>query len=112
MKGTENLADFLSRGSEADKLINDELWWNGPNWLRSIPLPWRFEVKFHASDSFVTDRKKLKTTVSVVVQRRFREFKIFTQFSSYTALLRITALIMRFTHNLKKDNKITGSFWY
>ncbi|GAB0086615.1 hypothetical protein DMENIID0001_007120 [Sergentomyia squamirostris] len=36
----ENPADVLSRGTTAERLINDVLWWNGPTWLVEDESKW------------------------------------------------------------------------
>ena len=35
--GIENPADIGSRGRLASELVNNKMWWEGPNWLRESP---------------------------------------------------------------------------
>lgn len=35
----DNPADIVSRGIEPKKLINQTLWWNGPQWLKTDKMP-------------------------------------------------------------------------
>jgi hypothetical protein len=32
--GIQNSADLASRGAPAQALLNSQLWWNGPEWLK------------------------------------------------------------------------------
>ena len=38
--GVQNPADCASRGLFPAELISHDLWWNGPTWLKSVPLRW------------------------------------------------------------------------
>ena len=38
--GVQNPVDCASRGLFPAELISHDLWWNGPNWLKSVPLRW------------------------------------------------------------------------
>ncbi|GBM88875.1 hypothetical protein AVEN_134138-1 [Araneus ventricosus] len=37
--GKQNLADFLSRGVSVEILLNSDLWWKGPQFLREVDFP-------------------------------------------------------------------------
>lgn len=40
ISGKENPADLISRGSTCRELINNNLWWQGPNWLQQHEEKW------------------------------------------------------------------------
>lgn len=36
----QNPADLISRGSNANDLVQNELWWSDPNWLKKSEDEW------------------------------------------------------------------------
>jgi hypothetical protein len=44
VKGNENPADAGSRGILPKDIINHDLWWSGPHWLKSDPSTWESKL--------------------------------------------------------------------
>ncbi|XP_028164774.1 uncharacterized protein LOC114355925 [Ostrinia furnacalis] len=40
VRGEENPSDCLSRGLLPSHLVNNDLWWQGPTWMQSLPSEW------------------------------------------------------------------------
>lgn len=107
-----NPADLLSRGLGLDKLINCNLWWNGPSFLydRNSEL---FSDNCGLNKSFNNLPELRKTTVSLVCNP-CNELFDFYRYSSYIKLVRISAYVLRFIQNLRnnaetKQRRQTGS---
>lgn len=47
ISGSENPADCASRGLFPSNLLENELWWNGPRWLRLEPCNWPKQSTCH-----------------------------------------------------------------
>ena len=100
--GTDNPADIPTRGIAASGLENDELWCNGPRWLKTseenwpenanlqkVPLEAMEELKsidFPVINLSVTSDVKLEILIDS------------HRFSSFDKLLRITAWVKRFAY--------------
>ena len=58
--GNQNPADLLTRGISATQLKENELWWNGPNWLKQSHSHWPVHepVRQTASECLVEARKE------------------------------------------------------
>ncbi|XP_068670957.1 uncharacterized protein [Montipora foliosa] len=122
-----NPADICSRGSLASKLVANQLWWNGPEFLLKGKdawpnLPVNPEVISTEPDTWLqlkkesssSQKKQHNSTVlaNVVADRVTSERKLnldciipLKGFSSLQRLVRVTAYVMRFVSNLKRKNE-------
>ncbi|UYV64569.1 hypothetical protein LAZ67_3001200, partial [Cordylochernes scorpioides] len=44
VKGEDNLADLASRGISLDQLLDLQLWWHGPPWLKTTSQPYKDSI--------------------------------------------------------------------
>lgn len=98
MRGTDNPADCASRGQFPSELIEHDLWWEGPDWLKLPPVHWPDQSCVSEAVS-IPEEEKEATLVAVA---QFVEPLIpLDRFSSYTHLKRVTAWVMRFIGNCR-----------
>ncbi len=98
--GTENPADTGSRGVFPSELLEHELWWAGPEWLRQTESQWPCqselkEVPVPAEEKEISLSGSLSTQPALPILERF---------SSFTRLTRVTAWIFRFVE-LQEDRQ-------
>ncbi|XP_055622597.1 uncharacterized protein LOC129766156 [Toxorhynchites rutilus septentrionalis] len=104
--GIHNPADLISRGVFPEDIVNNKFWWNGPGWLELEQSKWP------ASNEEIpesADIEKRRTVVANPVSpaTEFNEWFI-SKFSSYSDLLRKTAIWLRLMNLLNRENRITG----
>jgi len=88
----ENPADLVSRGVDANALRNLSLWWNGPNWLQQVETSWpRCEDVPDISE----EQKTVNLTPVVSLLTQPSQEEVFTKFSSWNKLQRVTAYCLR-----------------
>lgn len=63
----ENPADLLSRGSSPENLLNNELWWNGPQFLKQEKENWNCKQIQVASAESIAGREEYKTDMKLSV---------------------------------------------
>ena len=116
----ENPADIASRGTSTIELQRHKLWWNGPDWLikPTIECPvWNFnkenETLVSETESELKKSRVMYEAKVVAADGSSREngersmpqtpsgINI-SRFSSFTKLLRVTALVLKFIAKLKK----------
>ena len=93
----QNPADCASRGILPSELVEHELWWNGPSWLKSEPSCW---PKWRpTSVKLPVDEEREISLVTVL----FPEEPVvpFDRYSSLSHLVRIVAWVLRFVNNCK-----------
>jgi len=94
----ENPADLVFHGVDANTLRKLSLWWNGPYWLEQVEASWpRYEEV-----PVISEEKRIVNptpTVSLVSQPNQEE--LFTKFSYWSKLQRITAYCLRFLYNFR-----------
>ena len=123
-----NPADICSRGSMTSKLITNQLWWSGPEFLRGEKEQWpslkmnSVEVTSNDSDPRLELKKgtcnnsKKQHDSSVLVniasgeatsEKRLNLDCIIPleKFSSLQRLMRVTAYVLRFVSNLKQSKR-------
>ena len=85
--GTDNPADWASRGCEVESLQSD-FWLHGPSWICS-PTDWPAQ---HEKESTDVEMKKVKTVAAVEVEE---QVDLFPRSSSWKKIVRLIALIRR-----------------
>ncbi|XP_055524492.1 uncharacterized protein LOC129718097 [Wyeomyia smithii] len=101
--GTDNPAEVLSRGTTAEQLIHDKLWWGGPQWLQGDETAWPQSVAISEAN-FATSLLEEHSAVCTVAHVSPPN-EIFSLKSSLTSLVRLVAWFLRFKHNCCKGNR-------
>ncbi|GFW43464.1 uncharacterized protein TNCV_4768171 [Trichonephila clavipes] len=96
--GILNSADLPSRGCGVVELIAS-LWWEGPSWLNEPREEWPLSEACPDCAIINSERKR---TVASTINHEPKETDYLSEISSYKKIIRITAWIYRFYHNLRK----------
>ena len=96
VSGVSNPADCASRGLFPSELINHELWWEGPDWLKLPSSCWPSQLRI--PDPEPVPEEEEEVCLAAVVQT-IEPLVPTDAFSSFTKLKRVTAWIMRFVGN-------------
>jgi len=95
-----NPADLVSRGITATDLKRSTFWWNGPTFLEQYESQWPEELAVTPTGDQL-ERRPIKFTLLV----QGNEQSLVSQYSRWTKLLRITALLQRFRNNTRTSTK-------
>ncbi|XP_022197772.1 uncharacterized protein LOC111054948 [Nilaparvata lugens] len=87
-----NPADLVSRGCTPATLINSSLWWNGPSWLSEPEATWN-DITVNVAVLRPISTNATRVTPSVLSG-------IISKLSEYHRMVRATAYVLRFVHNL------------
>ncbi|XP_062542316.1 uncharacterized protein LOC134210285 [Armigeres subalbatus] len=97
-----NSADRISRGMLASQLLNDKLWWHGPEFLTSPVERW---PKREISDPSKSDlEEEMRSLVSLHAMQE--NTTIFNEFSELAKLTRFVAYTFRFRNNCKLSKNL------
>ena len=101
----ENPADVASRGISPLLLQSHPLWWSGPLWLHNHYSEWPITIPKMNPPDDLEERNLVAAHTSQLIQ-----WDLVDKYSSLTTLLRVTAVIMRFTKNTrtKSDEREIG----
>ncbi|UYV72999.1 hypothetical protein LAZ67_10001432 [Cordylochernes scorpioides] len=97
VKGEDNPADLASRGTSLDQLLDHELWWHGPPWLKTTSQPYNDAIPV-INEKCLSERR-IKTNLFV---KKNISYPFITRYSSLNKLERITGWIFRFFYNCRK----------
>ncbi|XP_062703568.1 uncharacterized protein LOC134286023 [Aedes albopictus] len=105
VSGKTNPADLISRGILPNEILKNELWWSGPNWLKTPKHQWKAspipdQTPLEMRKTFATCTAKENSFVSDFVER----------FSDYNKLIRTTAYWLRLIAKLNHDNTCKEGF--
>ena len=102
VSGIENPADLGSRGMKASQIQDNNLWWEGPTWLKRGESKWPKSTTIEGSDS-VNEEKKKVTVLSIRCEPVHKISSVIEigRYCSLLKLLRVTALVLRFINNIK-----------
>ena len=84
------------------ELVNHDLWWNAPDWLRQPSTNWPAQPVLHSSELLAIEERDIclhtvtKSTTPVIPLK---------QFPSFTHLKRVTAWIHRFVDNCRCERQ-------
>jgi len=96
VKSEDNPADLVSRGLAASNLLHNELWWNGPHWLK--------DNISNQPDVIQDTTEEMKPKVVSVNSMVTDDFEITTRFSSLQTLIRVTAYCLRFARKCQRQH--------
>lgn len=105
IKGENNPADIISRGSTVVNLLNNNLWWNGPTNLQIEFVETELKNDLTDSDDVKTEvrqeeRKSIKVHSISEVHTNI-VLQLLENHSSLSKLKRILAYCLRFVHNCR-----------
>ncbi|GFT08520.1 uncharacterized protein TNCV_5024231 [Trichonephila clavipes] len=104
--GILNPADLPSRGCGVVELIAS-LWWEGPSWLNKPREEWPLSEACPDRATIDSERKR---TVASTINHEPKEMDYLSEISSFKKIIRVTAWIYRFYHNLRKQRN-GRDFW-
>lgn len=94
-----NPADLISRGVDPDNLVNNKLWWEGPEFLKDFHWSSGSQKTFDLNG--VPEQRSV-SHYQVRVQNWIKRSSLFDKFSSWTKMQRGTARILRLANNARK----------
>ncbi|XP_028413524.1 uncharacterized protein LOC114536361 [Dendronephthya gigantea] len=112
--GLENPADLPSRGMNANKLVNEKRWWEGPEFLYKSETEWPKKVENKENEASMNEVVKNPTTVTHTLTNLSTEsVRLFShanigaimdcnEFHSKTKLLRVTTMVLRAVRKMKR----------
>ena len=116
--GTENPADIPSRSCRVRELVHNQLWWNGPPFLKSSPEGWP-DLPTRYDSAAATDEQvkippvivhTLPTVTDGLESLNLDAMFDVGRYSCKLKLLRVTALVLKFIRLLKqKASRGSGS---
>jgi hypothetical protein len=83
VRSKDNPADIVSRGMSPKELMNSDLWWHGPAWLRTPSENW--PKSYPDQTQSVPEKRK----ITLVATTATPEFETLTKFSSFSKLFKI-----------------------
>lgn len=103
VKGTENPADFVSRGVMPKELFGLQYWFHGPHWLSLFDQHWNNEqhLQYEKPPEELLEKKKNVLVVAANPQPH----PLLDRYSCYWKLLRITAYCVRFIRNCQRRRR-------
>ena len=119
----DNPADIATRGSTLTRLCENELWWQGPQWLTQHQSDWPEGISHfneQGKSDYESELKKHRETKETNVLSSVGSgsedstsmcypFEIdSSKYSSVTTLVRVTAYVMRFIHKTRKCSQESG----
>ncbi|KAK6172490.1 hypothetical protein SNE40_016128 [Patella caerulea] len=105
---SENPADISSRGSTSTELADNKKWWNGPHFLCLSKEEWPHQSSESCDQNDIELTNKSKSVVSCVISSKNNQPNLNLEaiisapkFSRLSTLLRVSAYVLRFIHNVK-----------
>ncbi|XP_055308300.1 uncharacterized protein LOC129572379, partial [Sitodiplosis mosellana] len=98
----ENPADLASRGVSARQLLNNSLWFSGPNWLTLDETQWP-KINLSLPSEINLEEKRTRINVATVTSSPC-EMNFLLRFSSLLRLLRVTTRLFRCARRHRKED--------
>ena len=105
--GKENPVDIGSRGSEAGRLVNNELWWERPKWLKKEKECWPTGSRLERNEEVDSERKREVAVLRGMQEKMYLIGSVIDidKFSNMNKLLLVTSWVIRFIQNTKVKEK-------
>ncbi|XP_037050902.1 uncharacterized protein LOC119084808 isoform X2 [Bradysia coprophila] len=102
IEGTKNPADCASRGISPGELKNHKLWWEGAECLKEHRESW--EQNLQLPPVTLELKKKVVSTFVITPHNDFED--LFTRYSSFRRLIRVTAICWKFVENIQATREV------
>lgn len=100
VKGSDNPADYVSRGMLPEDFVANSMWKCGPAWLLKNEEKWPKQLILEpVSDELLEKRKTILLTHPILP-----EVSLYERYSSYWKLIRVTAYVLRFIKRCRSKN--------
>ncbi|XP_055604591.1 uncharacterized protein LOC129752834 [Uranotaenia lowii] len=103
--GIVNPADLISRGVSPARLCYERLWFEGPQWLSQAQQYWPRQTA-EGQEEFDPSIIEERPTTTTLMSKCEPCHEIFGLKSSFTSLIRIVAVMLRFRYNAQKVNRL------
>ena len=90
---------MLTRGENLGSVINNQLWWNGPEWLKKDEVEWP-ENKLEVSPESETEMVKITVCNNSTTKSVSRVIDP-AKYEKFLKLARVTAYVLRAVRNFK-----------
>ena len=116
--GSENPADLPSRSCRANELISNELWWDGPKFLKQGPEKWpdhptKYECTTANTELVKNSPTLIHSMVSVAengeANLNLEDIMDLRRWNSKFELLRVTVTVLKFIRLLKSKDRTNAS---
>lgn len=97
----QNPADFVSRGQFPANFVSNEMWKNGPDWLKSLETAWP------NCEPEIQNVEEENSMITLTIKTK-ESSTIWNRFTSFTKLLRFVAYSLRFVKNARKFDRVSG----
>ena len=99
-----NPADIVSRGSSLSQLAKNDLWWEGPTFLKHDQSHWpKFELQSEAIEDSIEPELNVCTFLSTNIPViELNEIIPCDRFSCFYRLIRVTTLVLKFVKLLSR----------
>ena len=106
VSGVQNPADLGSRGVPIKQLVQSDMWWEGPKWLKLGERAWPKGILLSDSEEVKEEQRK-STVLSIVTEKQQRLFNVIDihRYSTLGKLIKVTAWVKRFTESLKRKRE-------
>lgn len=95
----DNPADCASRGISSRDLVDHQLWWNGPKWLKEAKENWPKQPKLNYGN--INENSAHLSVNANTTEIKIKKYPdLHNKYSSLSKLIRVTAYIFRFKNNL------------
>ena len=110
MPSKQNPADYTSRGTSPSKFVSNNLWWNGPNWLKLTQERWSLNI--HEATTIEERTKITLVTINtswLTIRQWDKDCDLLSKYSNFNKLIRIVTYCRRFIEKISKKTNISGS---
>ncbi|XP_062535236.1 uncharacterized protein LOC134204434 [Armigeres subalbatus] len=100
VQGVNNPADLISKGLLPQQIHENQVWWEGPSWLKLEQECWPIQVTENYKDEAEEEIRRSVAHCAAPERENFGRWYV-AKFSSFTDMVRRTAYLLRFIARLR-----------